>query len=96
MTECAKGDGGVADVGVIGEHHLQDSNISDYWRRNGRDEEQDGSGKEKEGANVVHNACFVSHFGGSVSVRLALRCCGEVRKGVRWRRKQLRGQKLGS
>lgn len=64
MAECAKGDGRIADISGIGEHHLQDGNIFDDWRRDGCDKQKDGGGEEEEGTNMVDDSCRVSHFDG--------------------------------
>lgn len=63
MTKGAKSDGRVADVGEVGEHHLQNREVLDNWCGDGGDEEEDGSGEEQEGADMVESASLVSrHF----------------------------------
>lgn len=60
MTESAECDGGVADVSEVGEHHLQDREVTNDWGGDGGDEEEDGSGEEEEGANMVEHPSAVS------------------------------------
>lgn len=57
MAECAKIDGTVADVGLVGERDLQDSDVCDDWRRDCSDEKEDRSCKEEEGSNMMESAC---------------------------------------
>lgn len=64
MTKGAKSNRGVSNVRKIGEHHLQNRNISNNWCANGGDEEEDGSGEEEKGADMVKGAGMISsHFG---------------------------------
>ncbi len=63
MAKSAEDDGGVADVGEVGEHHLQDGEIFDDRGGNGGDKKEDGGGEEEEGADMVEHASAVSsHF----------------------------------
>ena len=41
MAEGAEDDGGVADVGLVGEHNFEDGDIFNDRRRNGGYEEED-------------------------------------------------------
>jgi hypothetical protein len=64
VAECAKCDGGVADIGEVGEHYLQYRNVTNDWRRDRGDEQQNRRGEEEESAKVVkdsglmHLDCF--------------------------------------
>ena len=48
VAEGAKGDGGGADVGVVGEHDFEDGDVFDDGGGDGGDQEEDG-GDEEEG-----------------------------------------------
>jgi len=55
----------VAQIGLVGEGDLQDTNIMDDRGRDGGDEEEDRGGEEEEGTNVVNDTSFVArHFCG--------------------------------
>lgn len=65
MAEGAKDDGGVADVGFVGEHHFEDCDVFDDGRGDGGDKEEDGGREEEEGADMVNDSSSVSrHFAG--------------------------------
>ena len=59
MSKCPKRDRRVADIGEVGEHHLQERDIRDDGRRDGRDEQENRCGKEQKGANMVEDAGLV-------------------------------------
>jgi len=71
---------GVADVGFVGKHHLQDTNITNDGRGDGGDEKEDSRDKEKEGTEVVEDSCFM-HRDGSGLFKPILRVLGG---GVCW------------
>ncbi len=62
MTKGPECDGGVAKIGLVGEHHLQDANISNDGRGDGGDEEEYGSYEQQEGAQMMKDSSFL-HFG---------------------------------
>jgi hypothetical protein len=57
-SEC---DGGVADISLVGERHLQDGDVSHNRRRDCGDEEQNRCHEEQEGADMMENA-RLRHF----------------------------------
>lgn len=68
VAKSAEGDGGVADVGEVGEHHLQDGDVRDDWGGDGGDEEEDSGAEQEEGADMVeHASAVLRHFAGMFS-----------------------------
>lgn len=49
----AESDSGVADVGFVGEGHLEDGDVTDDGGGDGGDEEEDGGYEEEEDADPV-------------------------------------------
>ena len=48
VAEGPKCDGGVSNVGLVGKHDLQDSNVTDDWGRDAGDEQQNGGDEEED------------------------------------------------
>jgi hypothetical protein len=63
VTKSPEGDGRVADVGLVAEGNLQERDILHNRGRDGGDQEEDGSGEEEEGADVV-NETGLGHLDG--------------------------------
>lgn len=53
VPKGAEIDGGVADIGEVSEHHLQNWQVRNDWSSDGSNEEEDGSDEEEEGADMV-------------------------------------------
>jgi len=58
VAKCPKCDRRVAKVALVGEHHLQDCDVTNDRRRDGGDEEQNRGDEEEEGADMVKDASF--------------------------------------
>ena len=61
MAEGSKSDGGVSDVGRVGQVHFQDADVADDGRGDGGDEEEDGGDEEEGYADEVDDS---GHDGG--------------------------------
>lgn len=55
----AESDSGVADVGFVGEGHLEDGDVTDDGGGDGGDEEEDGGYEEEEDAHPVEGRLVV-------------------------------------
>ncbi len=60
MTEGAKYDRGIANIGEVGEHDFQNGEVFNHWSGDGSDEEENSSSEEEEGANMVESPSSVS------------------------------------
>ncbi len=87
MAECAKGDRGVANIRLVGEHDLQDGDVVDDGRRDGGDEQEDGCGKQQEGAHMVEDACL-GHSEDEMRW-----CCSVGIVGQEWRSAKIAGRR---
>ncbi len=58
MAKGAEGDGGVADIGLVGEHDLQDGHVTNNRCCNGGYEKQNRCYEEQEGADMMEDACL--------------------------------------
>jgi hypothetical protein len=61
VSESSKGNARVAHITLVGEHDLHDRDVMDDWRRDGGDQQQDGSCEQEEGADMVEDSCL-AHF----------------------------------
>ena len=48
MAEGAEGEGGLADLGFVGEDDFEDGDVLDHRSGNGSDQEQDGGNEEED------------------------------------------------
>jgi len=58
VAKRSKCDRGVAKITLVGEHHLQDCDVTNDRRRDCGDEEENGSDEEEEGADMVKESSF--------------------------------------
>ena len=56
VAEGTKGHTGMSDVGRVGEGNLEDTNVSNYGRRDGGDEKESGRNDEEGNADPVESA----------------------------------------
>jgi len=58
MPKCPECNTRMSDIALVGEHNLHDRDITDDWRRDGGDQQQDSSCKKEEAADMVENSSF--------------------------------------